>query len=415
MALEKADSRFPCTFAGCLRVFDSLKALKGHKKTTPEHEYCFRCDLDFADEDQILIHKIESNKHIACPLCGAEFKSEGGRNGHIRQFHQAEQNIVCVGCNSKFNRAHALMFHVETNQCEGISVDKHQEYRSQKLTIKAALNNSSKDHKPANANGQSEVDSVDGGVGLPNTSYTTYAAEESVASDDHLSFSRDFLDDIDTRSVTSHARSIKHWPSAKDAESAASESDEEEEDLMEFGESGSSGNITPTRSDNKNNKRSHNPAPAPHTPRASGQDHKGARSAHAAASGYEHTTPAPKEVNRAWNPYDWLSSRTGKFHCPCGMSFATAKELTDHVRSGVHADGYARCPSCNRPFRSYAAVVAHCETATARCKVSESYDYARVMDEVSAGIIDAVGYHADGTVRYQASKKPKEFTKEVNW
>lgn len=75
----------PCTFDDCPRRFSSVEEMKKHKDNEPEHEYCRRCDLDFEDEVRFLIHKIRDGKHIACPVCGIEFRSEGGRDGHIRQ------------------------------------------------------------------------------------------------------------------------------------------------------------------------------------------------------------------------------------------------------------------------------------------------------------------------------------------
>jgi hypothetical protein len=33
----------------------------------------------------MLVHKIKSKEHIVCPICGIEYRSEGGRDAHIRQ------------------------------------------------------------------------------------------------------------------------------------------------------------------------------------------------------------------------------------------------------------------------------------------------------------------------------------------
>lgn len=78
--------------------------MKRHKSTAPDHEYCEKCDLDCETEDQLLIHKIKSNKHIVCPVCGIEFGSEGGRDRHIRLVSlthlffipEKERECVCV-------------------------------------------------------------------------------------------------------------------------------------------------------------------------------------------------------------------------------------------------------------------------------------------------------------------------------
>jgi hypothetical protein len=33
----------------------------------------------------MLVHKIKNKDHIVCPICGIEYRSEGGRESHIRQ------------------------------------------------------------------------------------------------------------------------------------------------------------------------------------------------------------------------------------------------------------------------------------------------------------------------------------------
>lgn len=74
-----------CTFPDCPCRFNTIGEMKKHKSCAPEHEYCARCDEDFENEERHLIHKIKSNKHIVCPICSVDFRSEGGRDGHIRQ------------------------------------------------------------------------------------------------------------------------------------------------------------------------------------------------------------------------------------------------------------------------------------------------------------------------------------------
>lgn len=80
---EPAGHRVPCTYEDCRFWFDSENEMKRHKAS--QHDYCSRCDQDFENEECLLIHKIKSTKHIVCPLCGGEFRSEGGRDLHIRQ------------------------------------------------------------------------------------------------------------------------------------------------------------------------------------------------------------------------------------------------------------------------------------------------------------------------------------------
>lgn len=75
----------PCTFDDCPHLFRTIYEMKRHKESDPEHEYCSRCDMDFEDDMRFLVHKLRGEKHIACPVCGLDFRSEGGRDGHIRQ------------------------------------------------------------------------------------------------------------------------------------------------------------------------------------------------------------------------------------------------------------------------------------------------------------------------------------------
>lgn len=84
-------------------MFDTLEAMKLHKKYDPEHFYCKKCDFDAEDWEDLTNHKIENMapylegvegkvkkfdedlKHIACEFCGEDFKSFGGRKRHRQQ------------------------------------------------------------------------------------------------------------------------------------------------------------------------------------------------------------------------------------------------------------------------------------------------------------------------------------------
>lgn len=83
-------SEIKCTFDDCYQRFSSVEAMKKHKakmaiKVDGIHDfYCKKCDQDSSDDLDYLIHQIESQKHIACPVCGREFQSEGGRSIHVQ-------------------------------------------------------------------------------------------------------------------------------------------------------------------------------------------------------------------------------------------------------------------------------------------------------------------------------------------
>lgn len=83
-----ATKLIPCTFPDCNAHFENEAQLKRHKRTTPEHDYCATCDLEFIDDQAFLVHKIESPKHIVCPICGKDFRSEEGQQLHLKQVYQ---------------------------------------------------------------------------------------------------------------------------------------------------------------------------------------------------------------------------------------------------------------------------------------------------------------------------------------
>jgi hypothetical protein len=49
-------------------------------------------------------------------------------------------------------------------------------------------------------------------------------------------------------------------------------------------------------------------------------------------------------------------------------------------------------------------LVAHCESSTKRCHINTNSQFSQIIDEVSAGVIQAAGYMPDGTVKYEAGK-----------
>ena len=79
----KLVSKFPCSYGDCSMGFQTKKAMEKHKKE--EHPYCDRCKEDFVDDEDLLNHKIESEDHIVCCICGQDFFTEGGRDRHERQ------------------------------------------------------------------------------------------------------------------------------------------------------------------------------------------------------------------------------------------------------------------------------------------------------------------------------------------
>ena len=57
--------------------------MKRHKDE--DHEWCRLCNVDCADDEALLEHKVQSEKHICCDICGEDFRSERGKERHMRQ------------------------------------------------------------------------------------------------------------------------------------------------------------------------------------------------------------------------------------------------------------------------------------------------------------------------------------------
>lgn len=79
----KHDSKVPCTYEDCTRGFTKETDMKRHKDE--DHEWCRLCNVDCADDEALLEHKVQSDKHICCDVCGEDFRSDTGKERHMRQ------------------------------------------------------------------------------------------------------------------------------------------------------------------------------------------------------------------------------------------------------------------------------------------------------------------------------------------
>nr|KMM72107.1 hypothetical protein CPAG_08406 [Coccidioides posadasii RMSCC 3488] len=380
--------RIFCTFKGCYRYFPTERELIKHKKHTPEHDYCARCDEDFEDEESFFIHKLDSNRHIACPICGDEFKSEGGRDAHLRQIHPTDQALECVGCHTKFSRAHALMMHIEDDRCPGITKDQYKAQRAQKLATRVALEGKAGDSKGLSGAGRgaaagSTIESVDGGVEItmdPSEFPPLGKGKAKVEALPHLAVGEgpDAFDDM-VSEVSGVARSIKHWPMS------FQQKNDSLKDLMAFSdiESTEKGQTEPASSE------------------VGGiEEDWGDRPPELVES--EKKMPQHFVI---WDTKRYYNSVLGAYICPCDKVFKTGDELSKHLDSGIHDGGVVYCAGCLRPFNSTPALIAHIESVTSRCNIRHSGNLAQVVDEASGGVIETCGHYADGTAKFHAAPK----------
>ncbi|KAL4889522.1 hypothetical protein BDV59DRAFT_210311 [Aspergillus ambiguus] len=359
--------------------------MKLHKRDDPDHEYCARCDEDFADDEHLLVHKIKSDRHVVCPICGLEFRSEGGRDGHIRQLHRTKQNLKCHGCGATFTSASTLMGHVEQRACPGITPTRILQDQSKKLLIKEALQ--AGEGYPTlvfpdpNAAGPatSEPDN-DGGVALN---------ARQLANREAMRNQPPRPSDADVSTITA-MMAQKHWPDlgekgAADSVSAAGLLDSQDvSDMHEkkaWREKECSIQTQPVAPSE----------PSLASPRTFGV-------------GIPEAGQTIRAFHRSWDATQWFDSFSGEYVCPCGKGFAQREKFEEHVLQKAPMARRVQCPGCHRIFKSTAALVAHLETGSARCDMSSGDYYAQLMDELTGGLVQVAGYHEDGTVKYEAGQ-----------
>lgn len=121
----------PCIYhiSGCKKTFDIREELEQHVlrnlTTDKDHEWCYECNLGFADIKAIRHHWVVSPVHeFACPVCAREFKSEGGLQRHIKQDYTKKKEVACLGCQEVFFGhdgaavAALIKHHMEPGNCK---------------------------------------------------------------------------------------------------------------------------------------------------------------------------------------------------------------------------------------------------------------------------------------------------------
>ncbi|KAA8648184.1 hypothetical protein EYZ11_000552 [Aspergillus tanneri] len=387
-------SRVACTYTNCDRFFSSVKEMKRHKASDPLHEYCKRCDEDFEDEERLLIHKIKSDKHIVCPICGVEFGSEGGRDGHIRQNHRSEQALVCRGCGDQYKSASGLMRHIEENECSEITRTRLLQEQSKKLMIKEALQGGEGLPMPVIPE-PADVDDIDGGVKID---LLTAENQEAMQNQPGMSDS----DDLPAQFSANLA--LKHWPRL----GKGSADRDAPMDLLSFPD-------LSVASSSKGNSAWKGKGKAVVGSVKGSKSQKGGE-VRPFGAGVPDAGQTLRILDERWDATNFFNSFSGKYVCPCNAAFKHKIDFEKHVLLKSKNNRDVQCPRCLRHFKTTAALIAHCESPSTRCDINDGEKYSQIIDELTGGMIQAVGYNTDGTVKYEAGKLelPKTTTVGVN-
>ncbi|OAT06586.1 hypothetical protein BDBG_02773 [Blastomyces gilchristii SLH14081] len=422
MAPTEITPRIVCTFENCNRTFTTEKELRKHKIEFTDHEYCARCNLDFEDERELFAHKLESNKHIACPSCGEEFKSEGGKNTHFAQFHRTNQEMVCHFCHAKFRRAHAYMCHIENDQCPSFSAERYREQRVKKEALRTVMSRAlGPTNKGFGLTDSSITSSLDGGIGLPLLDGRETVPTSGERSKPGTTGSSGY----DATSVSMQLRGMSLWPAP--GEEKEVEIGSEEQVFMAYSDAAYGRDDREVRSRFRANNSGPPTSPTgKHTPLIDLDETASKASDNTWGTWESRFAPSPmpresetveKRQQEPWSPSKFFSPAMGKWVCVCDKLFDSEKDFEGHIKSGIHMGGVFRCPGCLRMFKSSTALTAHCESATVRCKVNKDENYARILDEVSAGLIEPAGENEDGSIIYRtvAPSQTGIDLKNVRW
>ncbi|KAL1849726.1 hypothetical protein Plec18167_005285 [Paecilomyces lecythidis] len=376
--------------------------MKKHKIADPEHEYCSRCDEDFQDEERLLIHKIKSNKHIICPICGSEYRSESGRDHHIMQNHRMEQDLTCY-CKAKFKNGTTMINHIEKNECPAVTSSQLIKERARKTAFRYALEASGLTASLTPGSEPDDDREASGGVSLSNVARLNKEA-----------ISNQPRSDDDSRSAASTKLSLKHWPRL--GEQRQMHMNSELGDLMAFSEL----SVNDKEKENKEVVAKQDAATGISKHSSDSWKHEGSQAGMTLSDPTNPTRKLPTagEVLTTlfgrWDATVYLDSFVGRYRCPCGCGyFDDTNSFEEHILIRTNIASRVHCPRCMRAFKTTAALVAHCESATTRCNLRYMDNYAQVIGEITGGVIEPNGYLNDGTIKLERgtlTEMPKKIT-----
>lgn len=455
--------KISCTYEGCYQVFDTVESMKKHKHRADDNIhafYCKQCDEDCEDDVDELIHKIQSRKHIVCPVCGKDFQSEGGRDRHVGINHKTKQRLECPAkCKTIFDSAAALMGHIENNKCKVITRDDFLKRRAEQQIERDALEElqgSVGQHLTQITSVGSDPDSNNGGISLldnerahlerdwqgnpisdPRTSARGNSLSQGLS---ELSINRypplmatraqantqskvptwpaqnngDLLDVQETPEVRpskpktligdnnvwgTNNRLVQSRPQPQRVPSSSSNLLDTASSLNLLGSTmtvESAATRGTTRQSTTANSKTNTVPPAA---RPENPD-PNASYAQIQTQSSKPRFPSHLELHRFWD------SIQGVYICPgnnCGARISNPSAFEAHLVSAAHVAQKVQCPSCLKKFKTTTALVAHAESGSVRCDLRNSTEYDLMLRQMTAGLISADGNWRDGSVKYESN------------
>ncbi|KAK4692966.1 hypothetical protein P7C71_g4336, partial [Lecanoromycetidae sp. Uapishka_2] len=398
----KFDSPFPCTYEECTRGFLKERDMKRHKDE--DHEWCRVCNKDFEDDEALLSHKIDSERHICCPKCGEDFRSEAGRDRHQRQ-----QEVKCVGCGLFFEKGSGLIDHIYHNKCSnkgGSMKGQLNELTLRESRATAALymdqiahqkSTTARDIAALQRSAQGSIadyeSTAGGGVNL--------LVDDDIPKGNMMQ--RPLAPAGTLQGQDAPKPDTNPWPTV-------GESLVQGLDAMQVG--GSKGNMPQPRV------RGHKSAGWADTPFAVEKPTpiKGDWTAPTMPDYRNNFLPSQVGAENVLRT-DWDFMRFEKhpidnnYHCPftaCGSAYVDEDDLKAHLTSGYHQGTDHRCLKCLKVFKTPVALIAHMESSSERCRMKETQSFGNVLHIVSGGFLGVQGRHTDGSIKIEGVEVENE-------
>ncbi|KOS17105.1 Zinc finger and BTB domain-containing protein 8A [Escovopsis weberi] len=92
----------------------------------------------------------------------------------------------------------------------------------------------------------------------------------------------------------------------------------------------------------------------------------------------------------SFRPRRYFNRRSERFHCPgpyCQAALKTVPKFKAHLRS-AHGARVFTCPGCFKRFGGLAAMAAHAESSSGRCRVRLSEGFPAYVDQLTGGLVE---------------------------
>ncbi|KAI9713125.1 MAG: hypothetical protein M1820_001110 [Bogoriella megaspora] len=380
-----ASEGHPCPFKGCGKTFPGLKELVRHKINEDDHHYCKKCDKNFVDYDAYLVHRVASPVHITCEHCGQDFGSKSGLERHLKLSHPRNQNIECKACSLKFSRASTYVHHLENGYCEKSpdSAQHLKEQRQQKHIRKQVLRNPAQ-FTYAMTSQQSELtpseydddEEGSGGVTVIPSALDEDSEEQRNVSIKPLEPQRDLIEfssNIDTSDVKA-----THHLDGRYGGMSTGILDVNSEDSTRVQSMASGSNVAGRYKDWQ---------------AALAELNREYKEENADNLMHTHNVRVYNPDSEQFDPSRFWDAQLQAYKCPyarCEMDATCTFENQEQIRQHMvtaHAVTRLRCPYCLKIFPTSAALMAHCESTSDRCKIADTRDYPQFIDELTGGFL----------------------------